>query len=218
MDINKIKRYYRKNGLFHLLKRAMGRIGSFLFSYIPLNFYCVSSVPSISIQPKCPLNIRKGDIADLGLIANFSSDENSQKNYDQTKYFLDKGGEVFLAFSGDKLVHIARLHYSQGLIDSSSLEINPPVRIKEDEVYIGFCQTSPEFKGKNIYPAVLQYIIKYAFEKNKKKCFISTSPSLVPSVRGIEKAGFALVSKKHKFRILGKIFNNCWSSSSVSVR
>ena len=193
----------------------MKRVGALLFSYIRLNFYCVSSVPSTQIQPKCPMKIRKGNFDDIELIVNFAENDNKKKVYEQTMYFLNKGGEIFLAFSEGKLAHIARLCYYPGVIGSNPLEIHPPVRIKENEVYLGFCQTGSEFKGKNIYPAVLQYIIKYAFENNKKKCFISTSSSSAASIRGIEKAGFCFVGQKHKFRILGKIFNNCWSSSTV---
>lgn len=215
MDRNAINLYYQKYGALYVLKKAMRRIGAFLFSSFRLNFYCVLSVPTTQIQPKCPLTIRKGNFDDIELIVNFADNDNKQKVYEQTRYFMDKGGEIFLAFSEGELAHIARLCYYPGIIDSNPLEIHPPVRINKDEVYIGFCQTSSKYKGKNIYPAVLQYIIKYAFEHNTKKCFISTSSSSAASMRGIEKAGFHFVGQKHKFRILGKLFNNCWSSSTV---
>ncbi|MGA2173316.1 MAG: GNAT family N-acetyltransferase [Sedimentisphaerales bacterium] len=215
MNINKIKVYYQKYGVFYLFKKAMKRIGSLLFLYIRLNFYCVSSVPSTQIQPKCPLKIRKGNFDDIELIVNFAENGNKKKVYEQTRYFLNKGGEMFLAFSEGRLAHIARLYYYPGVLEVSPLESSPLVKLKEDEVYIGFCETNREFRGKNIYPAVLQYIVRYALENNKKKCFVSTIPSNIASIRGMEKAGFSLVGQKRKFRLFGKIFNNLWSSSDI---
>lgn len=122
---------------------------------------------------------------------------------------------MFLAFSEGELSHVARLNHYPGSLEVNPFERDPPAKIKKDEVFIGHCQTAYEFRGKNIYSAVLQHIIKYAFENDKNRCFISASPSNKVSIRGIKKVGFSFVGQKRKFRLFGKIFNNLWTSSEM---
>ncbi len=217
MIIDKVRSYYRRHGILRLLGTVISRISSMVFLHLRLNFYCVSSVPSRDIKPACPIDIRKGSLEDIELIADFAGGEDLRNAPDRTRYFLNNGGEIFLAFSEGKLAHIARLCHYPGIINLNPLEIHPLVRIEKDEVFIGFCQTSPDFRGMNIYPAVLQYIIKYAFERNYKRCFISTSSTSTASIRGIEKAGFLPVGHVHKYKVLGKMFDRSWSSSSVGL-
>lgn len=208
---NKIKLYWEKHGTLNLLKKAL----PFLFSYVPLNFYCISHLPENKIQAKCPLEIRKGSLDDIELIIDFMGDEDKKMIYGQIKYLFDTGGEIFLAFSEGELAHVARLRHYPGVLEINSLERDPRIKIKKDEVYIGHCQTTSAFKGKNIYPAVLQHIIKYAFDGGKKKCFGSSSPSGKASISGIEKAGLSFVGQKRKFRLVGKLYNDLWSSSEM---
>lgn len=91
--------------------------------------------------------------------------------------------------------------------------VHSHIEIGGDEAFIGRCDTHPVFRGKNIYPVVLQHIVRYAATKNKHRCFITTAPTLVASIRGIEKAGFSFVGRLRRFRLLGKLFNNHWISS-----
>lgn len=210
---NKIKLYWEKHGTLNLLKKAL----PFLFSYVPLNFYCISYLPENKIQPKCPLEIHKGSLDDIELIIDFMGDVDKEMIYGQIKYLFDTGGEMFLAFSEGELAHVARLRHYPGVLEVNSVERDPLIKIKKDEVYIGHCQTAGRYQGKNIYPAVLQHIIRYAFENGKKRCFGSSSPSGKASIRGIEKAGFSFVCQKRRFRLVGKIFNNLWSSSEMDL-
>jgi RimJ/RimL family protein N-acetyltransferase len=130
--------------------------------------------------------------------------------HQQVKDYFDSGGEAFLGFSEGKLVHIAWLFYNLRIS-----EVHFFVKIKEDEAYIGSCQTHPEFRGKNIYPVVLQHILRDAAAKNKKRCFIATIPTNLASIRGIEKSGFSFVGKMRMFKLFGKFFNNQWGSCEV---
>lgn len=58
---------------------------------------------------------------------------------------------------------------------------------------IGECMTVAEFKGKSIYPFVINYIAKNElFENNTKEVFIIVDKSNIASIKGIEKAGFTL--------------------------
>ena len=75
----------------------------------------------------------------------------------------------------------------------NSMERDSRIEIKKDEVFIGHRETAPVFRGKNIYPVVPQHIVKFAFEKGKKRCFGASNPSGKASIRGIEKAGLLLL-------------------------
>ncbi len=56
---------------------------------------------------------------------------------------------------------------------------------------IGDCYTNPDFRGKSIYPFVINYISKEIFKENKtKEVFIIVNRDNRSSIRGIEKAGF----------------------------
>ena len=55
---------------------------------------------------------------------------------------------------------------------------------------IGDCKTIDAFKGKSIYPYVINYIANQELEKGAKEVFINVSPSNISSIKGIEKAGF----------------------------
>jgi RimJ/RimL family protein N-acetyltransferase len=214
ININKIKLYWKEHGTLNLLIK---KVLPFLFSYVPLNYYCISHVPENKIQAKCPLEIRKGSLDDIELIIDFFGGEDKKIIYEQTKYLLDTGGEIFLAFSDGELAHVGRLRHYPGVLEVHSLERDPRIKLNKDEVYIGHCETATAFKGKNILPVVLQHIIKYAFENGKKRCFGSSNPSYKASIKGQEKAGFSFAGKIRKFRIFGKLYNDVWSSSEMDL-
>lgn len=215
---SKVKLYWRQHGTLAMVKRIILRICLPFFSYNPINFYVICGLPKVAVQPRCQLEIRKGSPKDISLLVDFPDETNEVAVRERAKYFFDKGGELFLVFSEGKLVHIAHLCYYPGIRETHPLEIHPISELKEDEVFIGFCQTHPEFRGKGIYPATLQHIVRYAVAQNKKRCFISSSPANLASIRGIERAGFSFLEKKRKFRLFGKMFNNQWILSEVLAR
>lgn len=215
---SKAKLYWREYDTLSLVKKIISLICLPFFSYHPINFYVICGLPKVVVQPRCPLEIRKYRSEDISLLVDFLGEIEESVVRKRAKYFFDKGGELFLVFSKDKLVHIAHLCFYPGIHETHPLEVHPIVELKEDEVFIGYCQTHPEFRGQLIYPATLQHILRYAVAQNKKRCFISTSPRNLASIRGIEKAGFAFLEKKRKFRLFGKMFNNQWISSEVLAR
>lgn len=200
---SKVKTYRKKYGTLALVKKVVLRIRSFLFWYRQLDFYGISGSPQTDIQPRCPLEIREGGPEDIELMVKMLKYMDEAIARARVRYLFDSGGKVFLAFSEGNLVNIAWLFCSPGI-----REPDYRVIIKQDEAFISTCDTHPEFRGKNIYPAVLQHIVGYASAKNKKRCFISTSPTNLASVRGIEKAGFPFVGKVRQIRLFGMTFNN----------
>lgn len=66
-----------------------------------------------------------------------------------------------------------------------------PFVLDKNQSMIHYCYVSPEFRGKNIYPLMLSYLNKKAFNQlNNQKVFIWTDISNIASQKGIEKAGF----------------------------
>lgn len=210
ISVSKVKSYWKKYGTLGLAKKVVLRACSPFFSYNPLNFYGMAGLPQTQLKPRCPLEICRGSPEDIDLMEDMLSYMNEATVRKQIREYFDNGGELFLAFSGGKLVHIAWLHYCAG-----TDKVYPHVKIDKDEAFIGRCDTHPAFRGKNIYPVVLQHIVRYAATKNKHRCFITTAPTLVASIRGIEKAGFSFVGKLRRFQLFGKIFNNQWVSSDT---
>jgi len=68
---------------------------------------------------------------------------------------------------------------------------------------IGDCRTIEAFKGKSIYPYVINQIAREEILKNQRKeVFIIVNPSNLSSIKGIEKAGFRLHTKVKAKRFL----------------
>jgi hypothetical protein len=55
---------------------------------------------------------------------------------------------------------------------------------------IGPCLTEENFRGRSIYPRVLQYVVSNLADDGYGPFYIDSSPDNTPSIRGVEKAGF----------------------------
>jgi len=67
---------------------------------------------------------------------------------------------------------------------------------------IGASVTAESFRGKRIYPYTLQYIVRDIFARTQhEQIYILVSPSNAASIRGIELAGFSLVSRLRGWRL-----------------
>lgn len=63
--------------------------------------------------------------------------------------------------------------------------------INERGPVIGNCFTNPQYRGQSIYPTVLNYIAKDLLLENKvNQLFVIVNKNNIPSINGIEKAGF----------------------------
>lgn len=78
--------------------------------------------------------------------------------------------------------------------------------LTKDDYCIGPCFTYPEFRGKGIYPAVLNQICQSENYPSDTVFYMVVSDTNTPSVRGIEKAGFEKCGRIKKTRILKRYF------------
>lgn len=114
-----------------------------------------------------------------------------QKNFYLKKFlkFLKDGDIGYYAYLNDKCVHRSWVKLGKG--KKFKLNYFFKRRFMSDEIYIHWCETAKEARGKNIYPIVLK---KIADDYCDKKILIATSKNNKSSVHGIIKAGFKLVS------------------------
>lgn len=209
--IKKVRFYWEAYGFIGCLKRTLRRMLCFFFAYRPLDFYGIFGLPSNQIETKCSLDIRKGTIKDVPLVEEINShiiDKTAFRKW--ISHAIDQKSEMFLAFSDGRLAHVSWLHHHHEIQENDFL-----VRIDSSESYIGSCHTAAQFRGQNIYPAVLQHIVEYVVESGKNRCFICAYNKNRASIKGIEKAGFSFVEKKRTFKLLGRVFNNIWISDTI---
>lgn len=84
---------------------------------------------------------------------------------------------------------------------------------------IGYSRTLPTYRGRSIYPSVLNYILHDLKTRNiSSNAYILVSPENKASIRGIEKAGFELVAHLKGLRIVGShIINKSTTVRSESL-
>lgn len=79
--------------------------------------------------------------------------------------------------------------------------------LKNGDYEIGPCFTFPEFRGKNIYPTMLNYITGNLGDENSTFYIVVENTNL-PSLKGIEKANFKRCGTVKKSGIL-KRYQRC---------
>ncbi len=210
--LKKLKAYQQKYGVLGLFKKSVLWVCSFVFFYRPLHIYKIEGVPKTKVKALCLLEIRRGKREDIDLIVGLGDYLNKSDIRRYVQYHFDSGGKLFLALNEGKLAHVCWLFYSPGFEGQWA-----HIHLKKDEAHIASAHTESEFRGQNIYPAVLQHILKYVAEKNIRRVYITSSPKNIASVRGIEKAGFSKIGEIHGLKFFGKKFNHHWSSSSDEV-
>ena len=84
--------------------------------------------------------------------------------------------------------------------------------LKRDEMYVHYCYTASNHRGKGIYPAMLHHIITYSSERaNPCAVFIACRRENASSVRGIQRAGFCYLKSSAIFgMLLGRVRIRCW--------
>ena len=65
--------------------------------------------------------------------------------------------------------------------------------MEKNEILIGPCSTEIEYRGKGIYPYVLNYIIN---NTNNVNYYLIIKPDNNSSIKGAEKAGFEITDRK----------------------
>ena len=67
--------------------------------------------------------------------------------------------------------------------------------MKKNEILVGPCNTVKEYRGRGIYPYVLNYIIR---KTDNKSYYLIIKSENSSSINGAKKAGFSLTPRKIK--------------------
>lgn len=82
-------------------------------------------------------------------------------------------------------------------------EIRGLVRPRSDEIYLYDALTFAEYRGRNLYPALLQRILEHSREDGLRRALIFVLSDNVASIRGVEKAGFKAFQRVTYLTLLG---------------
>jgi methionyl-tRNA formyltransferase len=100
------------------------------------------------------------------------------------KNFLSLGDQGYFAYLKDKCIHRSWVKLNEQIVYPHWAT---PYKLRKNEIFIHYCETAPEARGKNIYPNVLGKIIK---EHSNKDILISVNEENIASIKGVEKVGF----------------------------
>jgi len=114
--------------------------------------------------------------------------------------FLRHGCVGYFARNGEELVSIGWLADPKKYIHSPYLKVLFENCNDKMCHYIFYCHTFEKYKGKNIYPYILSYIIN---KHKNEDIYIDTDLLNIPSQKGIEKVGFEFKYVLSYLRLFG---------------
>ena len=123
--------------------------------------------------------------------------DNKQKEFNyQINITKNEKREVYKLFDDNTLVHKSIVFYKVGLLKA----INSKGHV------IGGCFTNKKYRGKGIYPKMLN-LIAQKYIHSSIPLFIVVDQSNLSSINGIEKSGFTLHKRLKTKRILNFFLN-----------
>lgn len=103
--------------------------------------------------------------------------------------------DYFIYRDNGVIGHVSWIYYKD--------DPNRIIELNDDEGEIKYSLTLPQFRGKGIYPATLVKIQRHLKEHGYKRVFICVKEDNIPSIKGIEKAGFNFVTSINLTKIMG---------------
>ncbi len=179
---NKLLIYIQKFGILKTFNKALLKIISPIFYYQKDILFERNIDENIGkIKPKLDVIIRKATKKDGYLFEKAVS-----KDY--KKDFLKRinNSDCFIAVYKGKLAHRIWATYKDFYVK----DIKIIIHLKKNEAFIFDATTSTKFRGKEIHPAVIQYIVPYLKNRKIKKILATISWNNYPSLKGIYKVGF----------------------------
>lgn len=117
-------------------------------------------------------------------------------NYD-IKFLNHKSREIVTIVDNSTLIHKSVIQFNSLLLNSFCF--------KKPYALIGHCYTLDTYRGKGIYPAVINYLAKKYSSQNT--IYMLVSPQNQSSIKGIEKAGYQFLCKLKCNRFLFLAYN-----------
>ncbi len=164
------------------------------------------SIDSCDYTPKYYGDVRRVTPENVNDAAAFQN----EKYLQSFRSFLEQGDDGYYGYLDGKCAHRSwAVHSAMMVVDRYYQR-----PMKENEVFIHWCETAVWARGHNLYPAALGKII--ADNPNKHIC-ISVNENNVASRRGIEKVGFTVQERIKTKVVFGMQFTNI-EDMNVNVR
>jgi ribosomal protein S18 acetylase RimI-like enzyme len=112
---------------------------------------------------------------------------------------LERGEQFWTAQHDRKIVSYCWATREPVEIGEVRCVINP----RDDEVYLYDAFTFAEYRGQNLYPALLQRILERSRQEGLRRALIFVLSENTPSIRGVQKAGFREFQRVTYYNILG---------------
>jgi ribosomal protein S18 acetylase RimI-like enzyme len=82
-------------------------------------------------------------------------------------------------------------------------EVHRVISPRGDEIYLYDAFTFPEYRGQNLYPALLQRILEHSRQQGLRRALIFVLSDNLASIRGVQKAGFGEFQRVTYWNLLG---------------
>lgn len=113
--------------------------------------------------------------------------------------------DFFIYKNNGAIGHISWIYYKN--------DPNRIIELNDDEGEIKYSLTLPQFRGKGIYPAALIKVQRYLKEHGYKRVYICVEHDNLPSIKGIEKAGFTFITSVNLIKIAGVQLSKKYAAS-----
>ena len=188
--VNGAYRLWRSDGLGALLREATARVGT-VETYLAYRVDLRRPLPALAEQPA--LEVRRATEAD------FARFRDADRPLSRHAEFRDRFGldACYLGFMGGDLAHVAWIYYP----NEQHLHPTRFRRLAPTEVCIANCVTMPGFRGRGVYPALLQALLARVRDEGYRDCYMYVEKENAASQRGVMKAGFHPAGRSWRLRL-----------------
>lgn len=197
----KLRKAFRLHGKIGTIRILLQKLLCPVLEVSVLKVFGCQSERMVKTESLCPIVIKPLTDKDISLIASFHGYHDGSPRIKDFEKRFQSNNIPYLALHELTPVHLSWICCG----DKVELEETETIlKFKENSGYIWDCKTFVLYRGKNIYPAVLQHIIRDISQKyNIKNFYIAVAPDNKSSIGGIRKAGFDYIGTIRTFKILG---------------
>ena len=175
---------------------------------------CVDEVMVFRVSGDPPLpgkvQLKLGSLSDLGIIAAYDPDFDQNKLH-QARARLRDGDQLYLAYTGDRVTHVAWLG-SRKSVDPTP-DAGNTIVLPDEGGYIYDCWVTSELRGKGAYTEVLKALLGKALAL-ASECWIHCRYHDRDMCKDIETVGFSPRYLVRSIRIFGRVIRK--SSQSLA--
>ena len=195
-----IKRKILSGGLLSTIKIITTRSVDKIFHRETMFLYI--DIPSYSLDPQeIAKDIIGGEVKSFGELS--SKDIESIKDYAGEKYITEckrrfaNNWKLFLGYINDQLAGAC-------WVVSNTSDLKTKVApLLDGDIALLDGWTIPAFRGRNVYPFIMSFIVTQCREKNFKRAFGYAPIWNISSLKGCKKAGFRSFIPYESYNIFG---------------